>query len=36
MNIEDSNDFKRVVAFFWGEANAQIIPKNEQSVTAVV
>src|SRR5690606_25916842 len=36
MNIEDSNDFQRVVAFFWGEHNAQIIPKNEHSVTAVI
>ncbi len=36
MNIEDSNDFKRVVSFFWGVHNARLVPLNEQSVTAVV
>lgn len=36
MNIEDANDFKRVVSFFWGERNAELVPLNEQSVSAVV
>lgn len=36
MNIEDANDFKRVVSFFWGERNADLVPLNEQSVSAVV
>ena len=36
MDIDDSNDFKRVVAFFWGEHNAKLVPKNEYSVEAVV
>lgn len=36
MNIEDANDFKRVVSFFWGESNAELVPLNEQSVSAVM
>ena len=36
MNINELNDFKHVVAFFWGEHNTTLVPLNELSVTYVI
>jgi len=36
MDVQDQNDFRRVVAFFWGKNNANNVPMTERAVTSVV
>jgi len=35
MDLQDQNNFQKVVAFFWGEKNAKSIPMTNRAVTAV-